>query len=263
MSSEYIFKESQKMFDLSDKYLHADIYEIELPTINKINNMDIICNLSINKFSAKNKKNKKKNNYSIEFCIESKKISYCDGNNYILYEFEEKLHPFNSTSINKFLLKIKNDILPKIKLDKVFGKFIHTNDNKEKIINNDNVGEDIFGFEYSNYSQCSVCYENTFTCTACTHPLCVECWNKITNDSCPICRNLLIMHSDTDDHCDINTEYFDEHLETESEESERSEESKESEESKDCDNDNNENNDNIIDDEKNWESVSESDSDSN
>ena len=192
MSAEFIFKESQKEFALSSKCSHPDTWCITLPTINKIDKIDVKCNLVINKVPTNTK-----NKYFISLWFESKKILYCGPRGeYILYKQREKLHPYTSNKINQFLLKAKNDVLPNLKLDKVFGKFILVNKNGKKNIQEANVGEDIFGFEYSNYSKCSVCYESTYTHTGCNHPLCVSCWNQIKNDSCPICRNALIMHNE-------------------------------------------------------------------
>ena len=192
MSAEFIFKESQKEFALSSKCSHPDTWCITLPTINKIDEIDVKCNLVINKVPTNTK-----NKYFISLWFESKKMVYCGPRGeYILYKQREKLHPYTSNKINQFLLKTKNDVLPNLKLDKVFGKFILVNKNGKKNIQEANVGEDIFGFEYSNYSKCSVCYESTYTHTGCNHTLCVSCWNQIKNDTCPICRNALIMHNE-------------------------------------------------------------------
>ena len=192
MSAEFIFKESQKEFALSSKCSHPDTWYITLPTINKIDEIDVKCNLVINKVPTDTK-----NKYFISLWFESNKIVYCGSRGeYILYKQREKLHPYTSNKINQFLLKTKNDVLPNLKLDKVFGKFILVNKNGKKNIQEANVGEDIFGFEYSNYSKCSVCYESTYTHTGCNHTLCVSCWNQIKNDTCPICRNALIMHNE-------------------------------------------------------------------
>ncbi len=196
MSAEFIFKQSQKEFEKSSICEHLDIY-IYFPTINKIDEIDVKCNLIINKVPTNSK-----NKYFIGVKFESSKITYCSsGDNYVLYSHEEKLLRFTSNKINEFLLKVKNDILPNLKLDKVFGKFVLINDGK-KNIQKENVGEDIFGYEYSNYIQCSVCYELTYTRTGCNHPLCVGCWNQIKNDYCPICRNELIMHDNHNDNID-------------------------------------------------------------
>ena len=198
MSAEYIFKESQKEFNAFYKCSHSNIYKITLPTINKINGIDVKCVLVINKNSS-NLKNK----YFISLQFQSEKILYCcPESKYILYCHEEKLQPYTSNKINEFLLKIKNDILPNLKLDKKYGKFIFVNNDGKKTIQATNIGEDIFGFEYANYNECAVCYVHTYTHTGCGHSLCIECWNNIKNDLCPICRNELIMHNDELSNCD-------------------------------------------------------------
>lgn len=192
MSSQFIYDESRRIFSQSSKHLGFNIYYIILPTINKINELSVKCGLTINKISTSSK-----NKYFIGLTIESDKISYsCADEKYNLYSHSEKLPAYTSNEIYKFLLKVKNNILPNIKLDIVFGKFVLINADGKKNIKKENVGEDIFGLEYSNCSQCSVCYESTYTRTNCNHELCVDCWNKINNNSCPICRSILIMRSE-------------------------------------------------------------------
>lgn len=38
-----------------------------------------------------------------------------------------------------------------------------------------------------NKQECVICYENCFTQTKCSHPICHDCYNKI-KDTCPYCR---------------------------------------------------------------------------
>ena len=198
MSSQFVFKEAEKKFSQTVNCSRADTYSITLPTINKINEIDVKCNLVIYKEKADTR-----NKYFIGFIIESNKILQgcpcCFNNKYILYSQKEKLSRFKQDTINKFLLKAKNVILPNLKLDKVFGKLTLVSKDGEKQIQEENVGEDIFGYEYSNCSQCPVCYELTYTHTICNHPLCVSCWNRIENDICPMCRNKLVMNNETDE----------------------------------------------------------------
>lgn len=198
-SAEFIFKESQKEFAKYAYCTHQDIYSISLPTINKIDNIDVKCKLVVNKIPTNLKKK-----YFIGFWIESSKINYTGRRGeYNLYNYKEKLYPYKKETVEKFLQKVKNDILPKLKLDKVFGKLFLNNTDGTKSIQKENVGEDIFGFEYSNYEKCSVCYEHTYTRTSCSHSLCFDCWNKIKNGSCPLCRSELKMSFDeNNDICD-------------------------------------------------------------
>ena len=210
MSAQFVFKEAQKRFYQTVKYSNTDTYSITVPTINKIDEIDVKCNLAIYKEKADTR-----NKYFIGFIIESKKISQgcpcCSNNKYILYSLKEKLFCFTPKTINKFLLRAKNDILPNMKLDKVFGKFILIGKDGKKQIQEENVGEDIFGYEYSNCTKCSVCYELTYTHTSCNHPLCVSCWNQIENDVCPICRNKLAMNNELNGEIDeesYNENYY-------------------------------------------------------
>lgn len=84
--------------------------------------------------------------------------------------------------------------MPNLKLNKIFGKFILNKKDGNKTIEINNIGEDIFGFTYSNYKECSVCYSMTYSETSCNHHLCIDCWSKIKNDLCPICRNTLVCY---------------------------------------------------------------------
>lgn len=203
-SAEYIFKESQKEFAKSAQCTHQDFYIITLPTINKIDGIDVKCVFVLNKIPSNSK-----NKYLISFWLESTKINYTGKRGeYNLFNYREKLSPYKIENIENFLQKIKNNILPKLKLDKVFGKLFLTNSDGKKLIQKDNVCEDLFGFEYSNYEKCSVCYEHTYTYTSCYHALCVDCWNKIENKTCPICRNELIMIDNKDDE-DDDADYVD------------------------------------------------------
>lgn len=49
------------------------------------------------------------------------------------------------------------------------------------------------------YQECSVCYELTSTNTMCDHQLCWICFNNLKKKTCPICRECLIAHEDSDD----------------------------------------------------------------
>ena len=189
-TAKYIFEKSTIYLERCDQFHVPSFFEINLPTINKIDNLNIECNLVITKIMSNGK-----NIHIIGIWIESLKIKFCcTKKSYDLYNYKEELILYSPEKIDEFLQKIKNNFLPNMKLDKVYGKLILITNNGEKIIQEENVGEDIFGFEYSNYDSCSVCYDSTYTHTACNHPLCINCWNKIDNDLCPICRNVLIMH---------------------------------------------------------------------
>jgi len=184
-TSEYIYKESQSEFLKIKSCCNTcqDYYKIKLSSVNKINELEINCNIVINKV----KKNKK-NDYYIGIWIDSKKI-WIKNDFHNLYSQREKLQKYSSDKINDFLLKFKNNILPNLKLDKVFGKFDLVKSDGSKTITKENIGIDIFGLEYSNCDECSVCYESTYTLTHCSHPLCIGCWNKLKVQLCPMCRS--------------------------------------------------------------------------
>ncbi len=205
-TSNYIYKESLKEFGNIKSCCNSyqDIYKTRLQTINKLNGMDINCEFIINKV----KKNSKKNEYLIGIWIDSKKV-WIKNDYHNMFNHREKLPKYSSEKINDFLLKFKNDILPNLKLDKVFGKFTLIGLDGKKNISEENVGIDIFGLEYSNCNECSVCYESTYTLTHCNHPLCIECWNKLKIQSCPMCRDDISpedndMEDDVDDESNIS-----------------------------------------------------------
>lgn len=201
-TSDYIYKESQKEFNCVNNccHSHPNMYRISLDTINKINSINVQCELLLNKIKYESKKNE----YYIGIWIEGTKI-FTDNTyeNHNMFVCREKLPKYNSAKINDFLTKLKNEILPNLRVDKVFGKFYLVDKEGKKIINEDNVGIDIFGLEYSNSNDCVVCYEPTYTQTSCNHYLCVDCWNKLKNNSCPMCRSYLTLK--TDDNTENNS----------------------------------------------------------
>lgn len=187
-SAEFIFKESQKEFSILSDSGDENIYKIKLNTINMIEQINVNCLLVIYKIETISK-----NKYFIGLWIESQKIKKKNKSNYGMYFHKERLFSYNEKKINDYLLKIKNNILPNLKLDIVFGKFILMTNDGKKIIQEANIGEDIFGFEYSTNTTCSSCNKLTYTQTNCNHLVCVGCWNKINNNCCPSCNKKLII----------------------------------------------------------------------
>ena len=119
-TSDYIYKESQKEFNKISLCCNTyqNIYKITLPTINIIEEILINCSVMINKI----KKNKK-NEYIIGISIDNPKIIIEKKEDlHIMYIYCEKLPKYSSIKINDFLLKLKNEILPNLKFDKLFGK---------------------------------------------------------------------------------------------------------------------------------------------
>jgi hypothetical protein len=197
-TSDYIYKESLREFNATkcscDNYKRS--YTLSLPTINKICGINVCCDVLISKIKITNGVNE----YFISILIDNSKILMNNSMEfYNMYNHREKLQKFSSKKINEFLLKFKNDILPHLKLDNVFGKFELVNKNGKKIITRENIGMDVFGLEYSNSNECVVCYGQTFTISACEHHLCIDCWNKLKTNDCPMCRENLTMKDERDD----------------------------------------------------------------
>ncbi len=149
--------------------------------INKIQDIPVECSIYIDKFEK---------SFDFSFRLESPNISVnncCEYDNYILFEYDKNYEELTKINIYNFLLEIK-EILPNLKFDKLFGEFY----NKEKFYEN-TIGDDFFGKNFIEAKECSVCLDLTKTLTDCDHPLCIECWSKLKNNSCPICRENDIM----------------------------------------------------------------------
>jgi len=202
LTSNYIFTESQKTFKKNSNDTNSR-HQIQIPNIKLIAGIPVYFEVSILKEITSEFSDKKKNNYYIIVIIESSKISI--GNNFanlrLLY-WKEKLTKFSPKQIEKKLLFFK-DKMTKIKLDKLNGIFCFEDDK----ITFKNIGNDIFGLEYSNCEKCSVCYEQTYTKSSCEHSLCVECWSNIKNNKCPLCRAFLHMKDEDDDDDDEEDDY--------------------------------------------------------
>lgn len=185
-TSKYIFLESQKYFN-KNKNKNFLNYSTNIPIVNTISNIEVGLNIIIQKFM--NELNKYE--YYGIVKIFSPKITIGDScENYSLFYHRVQLKKFSIEYIENFLLEFKN-LLKTLKFDKLYGKF-----ESNMIINTDKIGLDLFGLEYSTCNDCSVCFEKTYTKTACNHSLCIECWSKMKNDKCPICRTYLEIDED-------------------------------------------------------------------
>ena len=194
-TAELLYNLSKKTFDENDCGLGQIIfYHCNIPIVNKIEKIPVCMEIQMQKI----KKQDGKIEYYTGVKITSSKIYYNDTcDNMELYNHKIKLTKLSPKAIGVFLTKIKSD-LEKIKFDKLMGKFVIPNG---KITTN-NIGIDIFADTYSTAEECCVCYEKTYTKTACEHNLCVECWSNVKKKSCPICREYLWAKeydSDSDD----------------------------------------------------------------
>lgn len=193
-TAKYIFNESNKEFMKIKTCEHNNYYRKTFPTLKLINNIEVECYIVLRKIP-----DAKKNYYFIKFVVECPRIKIDDSYEYYeLYSYGEKLKKYSAKKIDDFILNIKNNIICNLKLDKLFGKFILSKkDDNIVVINENNIGIDIFGLEYSNFNDCVVCYEKTNTLTSCNHNLCVSCWNKLNKkNSCPFCRGFLLLKND-------------------------------------------------------------------
>jgi hypothetical protein len=163
-------------------------YSTIIPVINKIKDIPVCFVIKIQKIQSDEDLE-----YFIIVSINSSKIYIGSDNSELnLYYHREKLDNYSIEEIEKFLQQIKNQ-LKELKFDKLFGIFKLELYKKRSI---HELGFDIFGYEWSNCTDCVVCYEKTYTKSSCSHHLCVECWSSIKNNSCPICRTDLYMDSD-------------------------------------------------------------------
>ena len=77
------------------------------------------------------------------------------------------------------------ETISKLKFDKLIGRFLTTNDSS--------VVEMLSLFEkFENvtlcFDKCCVCLDYTMSKTMCKHCVCIQCWDNIERDVCPMCR---------------------------------------------------------------------------
>jgi hypothetical protein len=152
---------------------------IVIPSIRVILDLPIIACIKINQCTCCHS-NKKQ----ITFDIISEQIkSGPNFENYVLYSkcLKEKMY-FTQNDFQIVISKIKK-LLPNLKLNKTYGIIEHIYDKTYEQISLDE-----FGTTYISNDTCSICNEKTLTKTNCGHSVCVECWSKLKNTSCPLCR---------------------------------------------------------------------------
>lgn len=119
---------------------------------------------------------------------------------YKIYPLEGKLKiwdgEFSSTRPDLFEHNIKylSDNLENIIFDKKYGHLILTTDRKAMMkYELQKMTPTVFKHlkklqKRKEENVCSVCLEETVTTTPCEHHLCFECWEKLEQKCCPLCR---------------------------------------------------------------------------
>jgi hypothetical protein len=90
--------------------------------------------------------------------------------------YYRKKKQFSIILVEEVLLDFK-DILKKLKFDKLNSHL------KTEII------DEGFGDEYKSKNKCCVCLEPTNQETNCRHFLCLQCFDNLKEQNCPVCRN--------------------------------------------------------------------------
>lgn len=187
-TSDYLYKEAQKHFINNYNIENTSCYSISINILNKILDFPVLCVYTINRIENEDVDEAEINYYSM-ITIYSKEICEVEKQEYYkLFEYNKKLEKFTSEKINQFLLEFKQHVLPNLKVDKLNGEFEIID-----VININNLGLDIFSLDNYICNECMVCLENTHTLTYCNHSLCIECWNKLDNKICPMCKTNLFI----------------------------------------------------------------------
>lgn len=145
--------------------------EYRFRNIQLIDGIRICCSIEYTPINEKKDKNNLLAKITTYFYMD-KYREYC-----LFYEkLMETENEINEDMIDKFLNQL-NVILQKLKYDKY--------NNELTIDRLDEPFEKCFLNEEYN---CVVCYEPTTNQTMCFHRLCLQCWSKLKNLQCPICR---------------------------------------------------------------------------
>ena len=186
-TSDYLYKEAQKHFIDNYNTKNTICYSVSINILNTILNFPVLCVYTISRIENENSEDEI-NYYSI-ITIYSKEIYKIEKQEYYkLFEYTKKLEKFTSEKINQFLLEFKKHILPNLNVDKLNGEFEIID-----VINIKNLGLDIFSLDNCICNECMICLENTNTITYCNHSLCIECWNKLNDKICPMCKTNLFI----------------------------------------------------------------------
>jgi hypothetical protein len=111
-------------------------------------------------------------------------ITTCQSGCHEIFRISFKDEILSLQFLEKTLSEIIN-ILEKLVFDKLIGCLTL----KEEL----NEG---FGKKYLGDDVCCVCLEHTDTKTTCNHFICVECWQNLKKNICPICRETHIVLND-------------------------------------------------------------------
>ena len=189
-TSEFIYKEAQKYFiDNYNLENTTSCFSVSINVLNKILDFPVLCIYTINRIENEEDVDEDEINYYSMMTIYSKEMCEVEKQEYYkLFEYNKKLEKFTSEKINQFLLEFKKQILPNLQVDKLNGEFEIID-----VINIKNLGIDIFSLDNCVSNECMVCLENTHTLTYCNHSLCIGCWNKLDNKSCPMCKTNLFI----------------------------------------------------------------------
>jgi hypothetical protein len=140
--------------------------------IQKINDIDV-------SVTAYNYEIMQQKHYAIK--VESDQCVWGDENQ---YNNHFTLYSLHDTDLKK-LIEDFIKVLPDLKFNKFRGEFYIGE------VNNDDL-EIAELFECMNvtvyHDKCACCFDKTKTKTKCKHTVCLQCWDKIKTNVCPICR---------------------------------------------------------------------------
>jgi hypothetical protein len=147
-------------------------YEYHFRSIKKVANIKCHATLIVKHYADTNI-------CELHFIMNSSITAFHNGIN-VFFRKSFKSEILSLQFLEQSLSEIKN-ILEKLVFDKLEGCLTL----KEKL----NEG---FGNKYLGDDVCCVCLEHTDTKTTCNHSICIECWQDLRENVCPICREKYI-----------------------------------------------------------------------
>lgn len=173
-TQKYIYNKINRKFNLNSSANTNTKIKFKISNVKKIVGFNVRMILAIGK-------KKKLDRHYWEIIIESIGIVNSKKKKIILFNYKKLIENFDFNSVGKFIREIQQ-ILSKLKFNKLTNKFeiIGPNEFDEKNINLTNY-----------FPECVICYDRTINRTMCEHFVCLECWTKIKNNKCPVCRNKL------------------------------------------------------------------------
>lgn len=155
--------------------------KLKIPIIKNIIGFDVQLSLCIKK--KINPINSTNNYYGI-ILIKSDNIKNPSGSRIKLFNYRREIKNLHLNGIEQFMIEFKQTI-SNLRFDKITNKF--TNEFTNKLANEFNLNSN----SIYEYPECVICYDNTTNTTQCDHCVCLECWIKIKNNKCPVCRKKL------------------------------------------------------------------------